>query len=71
MTAATPDGTEVLTAPEAAALLRLNLKSLYKLVDEGKVPCSRIGPRRLRFLRTSLLAWLAGRESTSRTRRSR
>lgn len=54
---------DVLTVPEAAALLRLNVKTLYKLIDEGAVPHVRIGERRIRLRRSSLVAWLASQES--------
>lgn len=57
---------DVLNAREAASFLRLNLKTLYKLVDECKVPHTRLTERRIRFLRSSLLAWLAGQERGSR-----
>ena len=66
-----PAAPEVLTVPEAAAFLRLNVKSLYKLIDENVVPFVRIGPRRIRLRRSALLAWLEGRESASRSRRIR
>ena len=64
-----PGAQDVLTVPEAASFLRLNVKTLYKLIDEGRVPHLRIGERRIRLLRTSLLAWLAGQETGSRDRR--
>lgn len=60
----------LLTVEEVAALLRLNAKSIYKLVDEGKLPGVRRIGRRVRFYRPELVAWLAGQES-ARPRRSR
>lgn len=59
-------GDAVLTVPEAAAFLRLNTKTLYKLIDEGRVPHTRLTERRIRLLRSSLIAWLAGQERGSR-----
>lgn len=53
---------EVLTVPEAAAFLRLNVKTLYKLIEDGTVPHVRIGERRIRLVRSSLVAWLASQE---------
>lgn len=44
----------LLTAEEAADLLRLNRNTLYELVREGQVPALRLG-RSLRFHRGRLL----------------
>lgn len=73
MTTAAPttDLSDVLTVDEAAVFLRLNKKTLYKLIDEGKVPHVRLSERRLRLLRSSLVAWLAGQERGSSKERSR
>ena len=54
---------DVLLVPEAAAFLRLNVKTLYKLIEERKVPHIRLTPRRIRLRRSTLVAWLAGQES--------
>src|ERR1700733_1751082 len=62
---------DIFTVAEAAAFLRLNMKTLYKLIDEGRVPHVRIGERRIRLRRSSLVAWLASQESGSRDRRNR
>lgn len=70
MTTAAPEieqrDDDVLTVAEAARLLKLNPKTVYKLVDEGLLPHCRITERRIRFLRSSLIAWLASRESAPR-----
>lgn len=68
---APPADPDVMLAPEAAQMLRLNIKTLYKLCDEKKVPHFRIGPRRLRFRRTTLVAWMASQETGSRPGRGR
>lgn len=65
------DVSDVLTVDEAATLLRLHVKSLYKLIDEGRIPCVRLSRRRIRLLRSSLLAWLKGHETGSPQRRNR
>lgn len=62
------EGHDVLTVPEAAAYLRLNVKTLYKLIDEGRVPYVRLTERRIRLRRSSLVAWLAGQERAPRRR---
>ena len=49
---------EVLTADEAAELLRLSRKAFYLCVSRGQIPVHRLGERRLRFLRHELLAML-------------
>ncbi len=61
-----PAETDVMTVPEAATYLRMNVKTLYKLIDERRVPYVRITERRLRLRRSSLVAWLASQESDSR-----
>jgi excisionase family DNA binding protein len=61
---------DIMLAPAAAKMLILNLKTLYKLCDEGKIPHVRIGPRRLRFRRSSLVAWLDRQETGSPKRRA-
>jgi len=53
----------VLTVDEAARLLRVNRKTLYDAVREGRVPgVIRLG-RSIRIGRTALLAWLQGNGS--------
>lgn len=60
---------DILTVPEAAELLRLHVKALHKLIDDGTVPAVRLTPRRIRLRRSTLLAWLASRESAPRRKR--
>ena len=45
-----------LTAREAADLLRVQRRSLYRLVQQQRIPYRRIG-RAIRFERNELLAW--------------
>ena len=45
-----------LTTQEAADLLRVQRRSLYRLVQQQRIPYRRIG-RAIRFERTELLAW--------------
>lgn len=61
MTEKTPDTAhEVLTLEEAAAFLRLHVRTLYSLAKQGKVPAQRIS-NRWRFSRSGLLDWLKNR----------
>lgn len=46
----------ILTAREAAALLRISLSTLYKHVSEGRYASAVIRGRPLRFLRDELIA---------------
>jgi excisionase family DNA binding protein len=48
---------EVLTLREAAELLRINVRSLQRLMKAGAVPYAMLG-RSVRFRKTKLLAWL-------------
>ena len=50
---------EVLTAREAALLLRLSRDSLYAAANRGDIPHRRVG-RRMLFSRVALMAWLQG-----------
>lgn len=64
-------GHDVLTVAEAAALLRLNKKTVYDAVDRNELPHQRIGWK-IRISRTALLAWLTqgqGRVSRSKRRK--
>lgn len=65
------DGVELLTVPEMAALLRLNAKTLYRLVEQAKIPgVRRIGTRAIRFYRPEVIEWLTtGERRDPRTRR--
>ncbi len=49
---------EVLTTSEAAALLRVDARTLRRLVEAGEIPMRRAG-RNFRFSRAALLEWLA------------
>jgi len=48
---------EIMTIGEAAQYLRVSLSSLYKLAQEGRVPCQKVG-RHWRFRRESIDRWL-------------
>ncbi len=54
----TPASPEVLSAEEAAKLLKIGKNTLYEAVGRGEVPHRRIG-RSIRFSRSGLLEWLA------------
>ncbi len=51
------DAAEVLTAAEAASLLRVNVKSVYDAVKRGEIPGVRRIGRSLRFSRRALVEW--------------
>ena len=53
-------GDEVLTAGEAAALLKLDEQAVLKAAQDGELPGRLIGGQ-WRFSRPGLLAWLAGK----------
>lgn len=48
---------EVLTIHETSAYLRIPLRSLYKLAQEGRIPCQKVG-RHWRFRREAIDRWL-------------
>ena len=56
---------DVLTVREAAALLRVNEKTLRESISRGEVPgVRRIGLRCIRLSRPALLDWLRGKPAT-------
>ena len=48
---------EVMTIQETSQYLRVPLSSLYKLAQEGKIPCQKVG-RHWRFKKSALDNWL-------------
>ncbi len=50
---------EVLTAGEAASLLRVSERQLLQAAEQGQLPAGRIG-KEWRFSRAALDSWLAG-----------
>jgi excisionase family DNA binding protein len=62
------DYEEVLTAEEAAELLRVSIKTVLSLAREGILPGEKVG-RAWRFLRADLLNYVRGsrRESSGAT----
>ena len=51
------DSSQVMTAKEVAALLRVNIKTVYAAAANRELPCQRIG-RRVLFHRPAIVAWL-------------
>jgi len=48
---------EIMTIGETAAYLRISISSLYKLAQEGRIPCQKVG-RHWRFRREAIDRWL-------------
>ncbi len=55
---------EVMKVSEVAELLRVDRKTIYSMVQRGRLPGARRLGRSLRFSRSALLAWLADAESS-------
>ena len=66
-----PDET-FLTTEDVLAYLRVNLRTVYRLIKAGKIPAVRVG-RQWRFRKSDLDAWLesqrAGRAAVAKRRR--
>ncbi len=60
-----PEEHEVLTAEEAAALLRVSTKTVLSLAREGTLQGDKIG-RAWRFLRSDVLALVRGAHATAK-----
>jgi excisionase family DNA binding protein len=48
---------EIMTIGETASYLRISISSLYKLAQEGRIPCQKVG-RHWRFRREAIDRWL-------------
>lgn len=48
---------EIMTIAETCQYLRIPRSSLYKLAQEGKIPCQKVG-RHWRFRREAIDRWL-------------
>jgi excisionase family DNA binding protein len=55
---------QVLTIDEASNYLRIPLSSLYKLAQEGKIPCQKVG-RHWRFRKEAIDRWLEERAQSA------
>lgn len=53
---------EVLTFQEAKKYLKISNSTLYRLVQQGKIPASKVG-RSWRFRKERIIAWLEKQES--------
>ncbi|HBO34021.1 MAG TPA: DNA-binding protein [Anaerolineaceae bacterium] len=54
----------VMTIEEASKYLRIPLSSLYKLAQDGKIPCQKVG-RHWRFRKETIDRWLDERSVIS------
>ena len=48
---------DVMTIEETSKYLRIPISSLYKLAQEGRIPCQKVG-RHWRFRREAIERWL-------------
>jgi len=55
---------EIMTPHEAAEYLKLNVRTIYRLVKNGSLPGHKVG-RRWRFKKDVLEKWLSMRETQS------
>ena len=55
---------EIMTPREAAEYLSLNVRTIYRLTNKGKLPGHKVG-RRWRFKKDVLDNWLSARETPS------
>jgi excisionase family DNA binding protein len=55
---------EIMTPSEVAALLKIHLKTVYKLAEKGVIPGNRIG-RSWRFSRNDVLELVSSKSSLS------
>jgi len=48
---------DVLTVDQVAEMLQVSRATVYKLINEGEIPCKRVGER-WRFSRQAVLDWM-------------
>jgi len=53
---------EILTPREAAEYLSIHVRTIYRLVKNGEIPCRKVGGS-WRFKKYALDEWLSGRDS--------
>lgn len=58
---------EIMTVTEICNYLRIPRSSLYKLAQEGKIPCQKVG-RHWRFRREAIDRWLEETPLNNQTR---
>lgn len=59
------DYPDIMTIGETAEYLRISLSSLYKLAQDGRIPCQKVG-RHWRFRREAIDRWLENTPTTNR-----
>lgn len=57
---------EIMNIDETCEYLRIPRSSLYKLAQEGKIPCQKVG-KHWRFHRTAISKWVAGQKGLEDT----
>ncbi|MDB4373041.1 helix-turn-helix domain-containing protein [Mariniblastus sp.] len=55
---------EIYTLAEAAAYLKVSVRTLWQLAKDGKIPHRRVG-KQYRFVYSVLLAWAKGEQVTN------
>lgn len=57
---------EIMTIGETARYLRISQSSLYKLAQDGRIPCQKVG-KHWRFHRETIVHWVAGQNNMAVT----
>lgn len=70
-TSPAPPLPEVLTVEQVAALLRVNRKTVYEMVQRNEIPGIRFCGRMIRAHRDTVIRWLADGQGRSARRKSR
>ena len=66
LTSPAPIVPDVMTEPETAEFLRVSARTVFTLAKDGRLPCLRIGQRKL-FRRATVEKFLADLEAASST----
>ena len=54
---------EIMTPRDAAEYLSIHVRTIYRLVKNGEIPCRKVGGS-WRFKKDALDEWLSGRDSS-------
>jgi len=57
-----------MTIQEVAKYLKISLHTVYKLVEQGRMPATKLG-RQLRFRKSDVYAWLADKMTREKKER--
>jgi excisionase family DNA binding protein len=65
------DSNGYLTLGEAAKIINVSRSLVYRMVEEGEIPCFRVRKRMIRFHRKDIDKWMNAHHKTGRVKNER